>query len=72
MGRATELIPHVVEALMQVPQEVLDLHVLKVLQAKEKLGLHENRMTELSESLMSELHHPDAITLIESMSTATP
>jgi len=47
---------------------VLDPHVLKVLQAKEKLGLHENRMTELSESLMSELHHPDAITLIKSMS----
>lgn len=65
----TELIPRVVEALLQVPEEVLDPHVLKVLQAKEKLGLHKNRVTELSENLMSELHHPDAMALIESIST---
>jgi len=64
----SELIPRVVEALMQVPEEVLDPHVLKVLQAKEKLGLHKDRVTELSENLMSELHHSDAITLIDSMS----
>ncbi|MCB1110331.1 MAG: hypothetical protein KDK64_05065 [Chlamydiia bacterium] len=66
-GILTELIPAVIEALQKIPEEVLDRHVLKVLQMKEKLGLHQNRFTPFPDNLMDQLHPPEAITLIESI-----
>lgn len=63
----TELIPQVIAALEEIPEEILDPHVLKVLKTKERLGLHLNRMTALPDNLMEELHDPDAVSLIESI-----
>ncbi|NRA90588.1 MAG: hypothetical protein HRU43_05615, partial [Simkaniaceae bacterium] len=63
-----DIIPVVFKALCDVPEEILNMHVLKVLKAKEKLGLHINYETELSSSLMHELLHPEAKALIEELS----
>ena len=63
-----DIIPLVFKALCEVPEEILNVHVLKVLKAKEKLGLHINYETELSSSLMHELLHPEAKALIEELS----
>lgn len=49
----------------EIPEELLDTHVLKILQAKERLGLHEERLTPLPENLMERLHSESAIQLIE-------
>ncbi len=51
----------------EISEELLDAHVLKVLQTKEKLGLHERRMTPFPEDLMEQLHNRHALGLIEAI-----
>ncbi|MCB1106471.1 MAG: hypothetical protein KDK76_00070, partial [Chlamydiia bacterium] len=61
----TELIPAVYEALLSIPEEIIDRHVLKILQIKERLALHENRLTEMPGDLMNLLHPAEAMKLTE-------
>ncbi len=69
----TEMIPKAYGAIAlavdtgEISLDVLDAHVLKVLQVKERLGLHENRITLLPENLMEKLHNQSAINLIETI-----
>jgi len=61
-----ELVPEAFEAILKanIPEEILNQRVLKILQAKERLGLHENRLVAEREDLMQALHDPSYQTLI--------
>ena len=67
----TEMVPKAYSAIVkaiekgEITEELLDAHVLKVLQVKEKLGLHKERLTPFRDDLMERLHSKHAIDLIE-------
>lgn len=67
----TDVVPRAYQAVLvavkggEISLDLLDRHVLKVLQIKEKLGLHEERTVPLPEDLMKRLHNKHALDLIE-------
>lgn len=67
----TDMIPKAYQSIAkavekgEISEDLLDAHVLKVLRAKERLGLHKKRCTPLHDDLMERLHSVDAISLIE-------
>ena len=67
----TEMIPKAYQGIAkaiekgEISEELLNAHVLKVLQVKEKLGLHEKRLIPERGDLMDRLQSEEAISLIE-------
>lgn len=61
-----EMVPQAFQALVEseVSDEMLDDRVLKILQAKEKLGLHEGVIIKENDDLMDQLHDPAYSNLI--------